>query len=281
MGRSEKKYIFGIHDITLYCPKEGKVYGKLDCLEGSTFSFTRETIELTGGSATTPFAIAQGAATSELTFTPGEYPSFLFNVLTGGILKEGAQEFKANVFRIDDSKTADSFVEIKIDYSKVKYFSKFFVKVDGKDDFKVYGTSDIGQSVALPFSDDKLLISTEKFGEMGVTLKSADKGNDKSLVVSLNVGDSFSFDVFPENNENFSIVIGDVSHEPKEFGAILTAQKNDGQMFIVDVFRAKCTSGLPLNFNKAAFSNSEITCKAMFDPSKKGIAKFVSIAGAR
>jgi hypothetical protein len=270
--RSEKRTIFGIHSMTLY-RESGEFFGTVECLEGSNLSLSGETIELTGGSSKYPFAVADGMISAEVSFTPSEYPDFLFEVLMGRKVTPidgDLRRISPLVPGSENSSISEENLEVVEGEKENLKFGKYVIKALSNNRFKVFVSThvDFGRGQIGHFKNDSLEIdlSSGAFG-LSISLK---QGR------SLTEGDLGFFEVIPDQSQGMEVTIGGMSDVYPEFGAIVMAEKQGGKLFEIDVFRLKAV-GLPIGLTKKSFANSEITAKAMFSSKRGGIAKIRAI----
>lgn len=163
MPRSKVRTIYGIHSVTLYRPESGEFYGTLECLEGSNLSMSGESVELTGGSSKFPFAVADGVINTEVSFTPSEYPNFLFEVLLGkkpdALEGTGKIDFlleKEEVFKDDKKSEIISITSHKSDNLK---FGKYFLNVsDKKVSLHASSSADFARGDSVDYKEDDLTV---------------------------------------------------------------------------------------------------------------------------
>jgi len=202
----------------------------------------------------------------------GKKPTSTVSTLSKiGSIKNYSENFLAKETADQKSKVVISTIT---DSKNVK-FGRYFVKATTANKLEIFTLSnvDFGVGVKAEFLDDTFKVADVSLGEKGVDI--ANLGlNFKKGSGTIEEGDSAAFDVWPQSESGSAeVVIGGLSDVYQEFGAIVVGQKgSDGSIFELDIFRCKGI-GLPISFEEKAWSEAEITAKALYDPARQGIFK--------
>ena len=289
MSLSNPRSIFGIHEISLYRRDSGKFYGKLRVLSGSSISFTGEQIKLNGGSNKYPWAVESGLITSEMTLKFKEYPGFVFELFFGKAATEvttpsatGEVNDYANVqgSTVKDASNGISSISVipTTGAANLKFGHYVLVATDA-DTVDIYVSSDLNfdRGTAEDYEDDLL-----KVGSVDITAANNDVASlglrfVKTGTPAFTVGDTAVFDVLPPYSKKMSVLVGSPTDTTPEFGALIAAEKrSDLSIVYMDVFRAKAT-GMPIGLEAKAFSESEVKVDCLYDSTKGGVFKFLSV----
>ena len=97
MSLSEKRIIFGVHQVTPYSRTTGKPYGTLKCLKSSSLSLSGESIDLNAGSNKYAWASEDSKISAEMSLKFSEYPAFLFELFLGKAPTENGADTAGSV----------------------------------------------------------------------------------------------------------------------------------------------------------------------------------------
>lgn len=286
MALSTPRSIFGVHSVSPYSRTTGLPYGILKVLKSSSLSMSGETIPLMGGSNKYPFAIEDGAITCEMSLSFSQYEDFVFELFLGKAPTAGTAETTGNVTTLTNKygttcKSATigiaSIAATAADETDLK-FGRYVIKVTAAATVDIYLLSDIDigrgnnatiQGDTLKLNSSAITITsagTTLIAELGLTLTGG------SGTIGMTVGDTATFEVRPINTKSSTVRIGSSADSVfPEFGCIVMSQKRStGEMFEIDLFRCKAI-GMPINFEKDAWSEAEVKVSAFYDTDKDGI----------
>jgi len=286
MALSDPRTIFSIHSVAPYNRTTGEFYGIAKVLDSSSIAISSELIQLTGGSQKFPWAIENGVSTAEISLSVGQYDNFLLELAYGKAPTLNAAEATGSVTTLTNkygtsavnTTTGIASIAVTAGNSADLKFGKYVVKVtdSGTDTVSVYMSSDIdfNRGTTGTYSNDLLKIGEVIIPGIGATVALADYGLEftgGSGTIALTDGDTATFEVRPPNTESTDLVIGGASDTVPEIGMIIyAAQRGSGEMFEMDVYRAKLT-GLPFGFTKNEWSVAEISAQAFYDSNRNGI----------
>jgi len=283
MALSEPRAFFGIHSVSPYNRTTGEFHGELRVLENSSLSLAGELIDLVGGSNKFPWASEDGAITAELSLAFSEYPDFVFELFLGRAPTANAAEATGSISdfanvkgsTIKDSSNGIDAIEVTTGDSADLKFGKYIIKALTSDTFDVFLSSDadIGRGTNGEFlSDDLKIIAGADISTADVVDATYGLTFSKVGTPAFTTGDTAEFYVRPNNSGSIDVRIGSTANQSfPEFGAILMGQKRGNEELVeIELFRAKAV-GMPLNFARNAFSQSEVTIKALYDSAKDGV----------
>lgn len=287
MALSDPRTIFGIHSVSPYNRTTGEFYGIAKVADSSSIAITSELISLTGGSQKFPWAIENGPSAAEISLAIGQYDNFLLELAYGASATLNAAEALGSTTAIAN-KSGTSCVSATVGIASVDIvsadegdlkFGKYVVKVVSATTVDVYMSSDIDHARGTDgaYDDDLLKITPSPITipDSGATIALADYGIEltggSGTVNMDSTGDTAEFSVRPPNSESTDMVIGGSTDTVPEIGMIIYAQqRGSGEMFEIDVYRAKLT-GMPFGFTKSEFSVAEISAQAFYDSAKNGV----------
>lgn len=284
MSLTAPRIMYGIHSLTPYNPVSGVYYGTLMVLKGSTFTMSGETTELRGGSNPYPWAAENGDLSSELSINCSEYPDFIFELFLGKAPTAQTAELSGDASAIVDKYgttvvgATGLLAAVTVSTPADLKFGKYVIKATGAAAASIYCSTNIDKrrgTDAADFTDDSLLISaitgigsgsTHIIAGYGITLTAGASAG------GMTIGDTATFEVRPvTNSANITATFGALSDTFPEFGALLyTAQRSNGEMTEIDVFKVKAI-GLTLGAEEKAFSSWNVTGKASYDSNRSGV----------
>ena len=284
MALSAPSSIFGIHSVTPYNVDTGEFYGELRVLESSSLTLQGELIDLLGGSNKYPWESQDGSITAEMSLSFSEYPDFVYELFLGKAPTALSSEANGNVTTLTNksgtlvqASTGIASVSLKTGEQADLKFGRYVVKATSATEVSVFFSSDfdIARGTDEDFIGDDLEVET------GITIPSTSATVDVgdfgleftggSGTVALTTGDTATFEVRPVNEGGMTVKIGSTSaSEFPEFGAILYSQKKANELYEIDCFKCKAL-GMPINFNRNAYSAAEITVKVLYDSARDGV----------
>lgn len=282
MARSAPRSLFGVHAVTLYNRTTGLPYGELRVLKGSSLSLQAELVELTGGSSKYPWAVEEGAITSELTLNVGQIEDFMIELFLGKAPTALATEASGNVSTaenkygstvIDATNGISTVVATSADNADLKFGKYALVATAaGTADLYLLSSIDRGRGTNVDFLTDAMKI--EAITVSSATHVSAATGLTFTKVgtPAFTTGHTATFEVRPVNTGGMTVRVGGVADQTfPEFGALVYAQKRGNQeMTEIDIFRCKA-AGMPLPFEMGAFAGFEVKVKCMYDETEDGL----------
>lgn len=288
MSQSQPRTLFSIHSLTAYNRTTSQPYGgELRVLQGSTFSFTGETVELRGGSLKVPWQVEDGDINSELSFSVSEYPNWLFELFGGKAPTVGTAEAAGYVSAITNKKgtsvvaATGVLAAITTGAAADLKAGKYVAVATTTTALKIYSMSDVdfSRGTAGSFTADDGGIGTLTIGT-GAASPLANFGislTGGASATAFVVGDSAEFEIRGINTFNRKVKLGGLTDVFPEFGAFLAAEKSgSGSVFMIDCFKCK-NIGLTLGAERKAFSSNEYTAKLSYDSAKDGIAEITEV----
>lgn len=277
---------FGIHSVTPYNRDTYVPYGgSLKVLENSSLSLAGETIDLLGGSSKYPWASEDGSITAEMSLSFSEFPDFVFELFLGNAPTTNAAEATGAVSTITN-KNGTSVVSATVGIASVAAtsadeadlkFGTYVAYAKTATDITLYLLSDVdkGRGTNATLTASMVVADDITIPNTGGTIADAALGLEftgGSGTVGMTIGDTAYFDVRPINSESMTVTIGASSDQIfPEFGAIVMGQKRGNQeMLEIDIFRCK-SAGMPLNFQRNAWSAAEVNIKVLYDEDLDGI----------
>lgn len=293
MSLSNPRTLFGIHSVTPYNLTTGLYYGLLRVLKGSTFTLNGDVVELRGGTNRFPWSNEDGNISAELQINCAEYPNFLFELFLGKAPTPVAAEASGNCSSLTNKNgTTAMSATIGVATATVKAaakadlkFGKYIIVVTAAATVDVYASTNLDfvrgtdkdyETDALKITPTPLSITTGAAVEIagfGIELTGG------SGTIGMTTGDTATFEVRPiTTGANITATFGGLSDVFPSFGALLySAQKGDGQMMEIDVFRVK-SIGLGLGAQEKAFSEFTVTGKASYDSTRSGLFSIRHVA---
>lgn len=289
MGLSQPRQIFGVHTFAAYNRSTRKSYGApVRVLKNSTFSFTGELVQSTGGASKFPWAIEESSATSEISLSMEEFPTWAFEIFagkaptvdtTGSATGAVSTLTNRNGSSVVVSTTGIASVGITTGDEADLKFTKYVVVATDVDEVDVYAMSDIDfdRGVDKSFINDTCKITATPLTLTGGGLAVAVPGFGIELTpgsgtLAMVSGHTASFEVVPPYSEKLEVTIGGASDTFPEFGAIMVAQRRgNGELLEVDAFRCKGI-GLPIGLEEKTFAAPEVTAQAFYDATRSGVA---------
>lgn len=287
MSLSNPRAIFGVYSVTPYSRTTGEPYGTAKVVGEASVGLSGELVKLMGGASKYPWAIEDGAISSEISMKFKEYPDFLFELFLGkkptasGADTAGACSALTNKkgTSLQSATTGIASAAVKAAAKADLKFTKYVVKAASSTTVDVYAKSDIdfGRGTDKVYEDDLLKITASPLTIVASTAVEIPgfgiELTGGSGVIGMTAGDTAEFDVKPPSTKSMEVVIGATNDVYPEFGLICMAQQmSSGEMFELDVFRAKGI-GAPIAFAEKAFSEAEIKVEAFYDSAKNGVFK--------
>lgn len=291
MSLSEKRIIFGVHQVTPYSRTTGKPYGTLKCLKSSSLSLSGESIDLNAGSNKYAWASEDSKISAEMSLKFSEYPAFLFELFLGKAPTENGADTAGSVSTpvefngtsIMDATNGISAVAVIPSTGAANLKSGKYTAVatdTNKIDIYAHADIDFTRGTDVAYQDDALKINAS-----AITI--ATGSNDVASIglrftgigtPAFTVGDTITFEVKAPSSRSMEVTIGSLQDAFPEFGAVIVSQKRgNGEITIIDAFKCK-GAGMPLGFEQGAFSESEVKCKMLYDTDKNGVFKFLSVS---
>lgn len=290
-GLSNPRLVFGVHSITPYKRSDGTYYGTAKVIGSFDASFQGELIEQVGGSNPYPFGVERGLIKSDLKIQFKEYADWMFQLFLGHLPTEVGVDSSGTISTLTNKlgtsvKSATTGITSITVTSGAKAdlkFSKYIVVAADSTHVNVYAATDadFGRGTVETYIDDTLKINASPLVVTASTATSiAGFGldiNGGSGTIGLTAGDTATFEVLPPSTKSMSVVIGGTSDVFPEFGCIAIAQKlGSGELLELDLFR--CIGvGLPISFKEKAYSDAQVTAKALYDSTQNGVYKIRNI----
>lgn len=288
MSLSAPRVVYGIHSATFYNPKTGLPYGTARVLGNGTFTMQGETVELRGGSNRFPWSIQDGNVNATLEIGLKEYPDFLMELFLGkkptlvaSSTGAVADFINKNGTSVKDASNGISAVAVLAGSEANLKFTKYVLKAVSATTVDIYALSnvDFNRGTVVDYQDDLLKVNASPITISVGANNIADLGLVLTGIgtIAFDVDDTATFEVAPAHQGEASAVVGGLSDVFPEFGVLLmTQQLGSGEMFEIDVFKAKAI-GMNLGAQEKAFSETPVSAKAYFDSAKGGICKIRAI----
>lgn len=279
--------IFGVHNVTPYNRTDGTFYGILKVVAGSTLNLSGSIQALKGGSSKVPWAVEEGELSAQLQLKVREYPDFLFQLFGGLTPTENGADASGNVSTLTNKLNTSvmnattgiaSVAAISGSEGDLK-FGKYVVVAKSPTTVDIYCSSDadFGRGTVGTYATSALDIVA-----MNQTITASTATNitgfgfklmGGSGAIALVSGDTATFEIRPKNTANMVGILGSVTSNFPEFGAICMAKKRaTGELFEVDCFRCK-GEGIPIHFEENKWSEADIKVMLMYDPAQDGFAR--------
>jgi hypothetical protein len=289
MALSAPRVVYGIHSATFYNPKTGLPYGTARVLGNGTFTMEGETIELRGGSNRFPWSIQDGNVNASIEIGLKEYPDFLMELFLGKKPSNTLADANGQVVGVAN-KFGSSIISVSNGISTIAplagseanlKFTKYVLKAVASDEVDLYAMSniDFNRGTDADFQDDLLKVNSAPIAIVAGANNLASFGLVFTGVGTPNftIDETATFEVLPIHAGAMDVVVGGLSDIFPEFGVVLmTQQLGSGEMFEIDVFKAKAI-GMNLGAQEKAFSETPVSAKAYFDADKGGICKIRAI----
>ena len=291
MSLSEKRIIFGVHQVTPYSRTTGKPYGTLKCLKSSSLSLSGESIDLNAGSNKYAWASEDSKISAEMSLKFSEYPAFLFELFLGKAPTENGADAAGSVSTpvevkgtslMDATNGIFSVGVIPSTGAANLKSGKYTAVATDTNKIDIYAHADIDftrgtdvayQNDALKINTSDIVISTGPNHVESIGISFVGVGTS-----AFTVGDTITFEVKAPSSRSMEVTIGSLQDAFPEFGAVIVSQKRgNGEITIIDAFKCK-GAGMPLGFEQGAFSESEVKCKMLYDTDKNGVFKFLSVS---
>lgn len=289
MSLPAPRVVFGIHEATFYNPTTKIPYGTVRVLGNGTFSMSGNTIELRGGSNRFPWSIQDGNIDAKLDMTLKEYPDFMMELFLGKKPTVVASSATGSVDNfidgfggsLKDAVNGISAIGVSTANKANLKFGKYVLKAVDSTHVNIYALTnvDFSNGAVVDFVDETLLVNSAPISCVAGAVVVADLGLELTVIgtPAFIAGHTASFSVAPIHAGQSSAIVGGLSDIFPEFGCLLTTQQlGSGEMFTVDIFKAKAV-GMNLGASEKAFSETPISAKAYYDSSKGGICEIVAI----
>jgi len=267
---------FGIASFTPYSLITGKPFGIVRVLGAVNISSEVELVDLNGGSSLDTWAVERGLRNTEVSLTFREYPKFLWELLQGSSPVDIAAEPGGGVVAIENAEgtsvvAATGIASVAIETGKeadAKY-AVYVVEAVSATTVNVYGSSnvDFGRGTSETFEDDALLLNAAPITiTTGAAVSLLDFGVEitgGAGTIAMVTGDTAVFEARPINNGGHRVTVGSTDECFVNFGAHIYAQKDgDGGLHYFNM-RKLVGAGLPFAMTEKAWSEAEITLKAV------------------
>ena len=291
MALSAARHIFGIHSITPYSRTTGLNYGTSKVLKGASLNLSGETVKLQGGSYAYSWAVEDGYMSGEISFTPSEYPEFLFELFLGKAPTESTSGSGSTTTltnksgsSIVDAATGIASVGVTAGSQLNLKFGKYTAKYVSPTTIDIYCTTDadFNRGTDVVFQNDDLKItetpltittggSVVAVPNFGISLTGG------SGTIALSATDTATFEVLPPSSRSYVVKIGGTSDRTVEFGAYLVSEPlGNGEFFVADCYRCRGI-GLPIGLTPKEFSESEIKADVLYDTSENAVCQIRSL----
>jgi hypothetical protein len=291
MAQSQRKSVFGIHEITAYDRNTRLPIGNAKVLGAVNIAASAEQVELLGGSNPFAWETEAGQATLDLTVTVREFPDWFYDVLMGKAATVNAAEASGSTSALTnafgtsvlDATTGIASIAVKSGSEADLKTGTFIVKADSATTVRVFAltSADFKNGTDLDYVDDTLEVTSSALtitaaGDvdipaLGVTLTGG------SGTIGMTEGDTAIFSTRAINAGSLEVTVGGQGDVAEAVGLFVTAQKKGtNETFMIDVFKAK-GFGFPINMTEKAFAESEIVLKGAYDSDRDGVFKVTRV----
>jgi len=287
MSLSQPRILYGVHSISPYNRSTGEAYGIAKVIGQFSANFSGELQELTGGSSKFPWAVEESTISAELSLSFKEYASWMFELFLGaaptdsGANAAGAVSGFANKYGtsvLQASTGIDAVSVIPSTGAANLKFTKYLLKAVSSTAVDVYAMSDADftRGTDVTYTTDLLKVAASQTITSGGDTDIADLGlrlEGGSGTIGMTTGDTATFEVKPPSSRSMEVVVGASGQSFPEFGCIAMAQKRgSGELFELDVYRCK-GAGLPIGLKENAYSEAEVSARALYDSDRNGVYK--------
>jgi hypothetical protein len=287
MSLSQPRILYGVHSISPYNRATGEPYGIAKVIGQFSANFSGELQELTGGSSKFPWAVEESTISAELSLSFKEYASWMFELFLGATPSDSGVDATGTISSLTNKKGTSvssgttgvaSVTVIPTTGAENLKFTKYLLKAVSSTAVDVYGLSDADftRGTDAEFSTDTLKIATSQTIVSTDTTDIASFGlrlTGGSGTIGMTTGDTAVFEVKPPSTKSMEVVVGASGQSFPEFGCIAMAQKRGtGELFELDVYRCK-GAGLPIGLKENAFSEAEVSARALYDSERNGVYK--------
>jgi len=286
MSLSNPISLFGIHSATFYDRTDRSPIAYMRVLGDATLELTGETQDLMGGSNMYMWDSEASGISSEVSFTAREYPISAMGLLLAGTVTEYDSETNGEIVDEENVNGTSAYstsgigsVAISAVEGEVPKEGEYVAIAATANTVDVYAMSNVDFG-ASDFLDDTLKIKSG----LSITTSGTTEvpgfgfkfvGGDSTDGIAMTIGDSFKFTVRRPLVTGVKMLVGASDSSFSEFGCILTGQKSgSGAITYVDVYRCKAV-GMPINFAEKAYSEWQITLKALYDSTKNGVFSYI------
>lgn len=287
MALSAPRLFHGIHGVCFWDIDTRVPHGKmLEVLGGASMTAAGESVELFGGSSKNPWGSEDGKTTYELSVKIKEFPSYLWDLFHGGTHTDTASSATgtvssiANVYGTScfDASTGIATATIKAGENAELKFSHYVVEVISSTTVNVYGLTnvDFDRGTDITYNaDDMKLLAADLTISTGAAVEVTDTGVELtggSGTIGMTIGDTACYKVVPANSSSARLTVGAKSDKLPYFGVTLAGQKrSDGDMAYLDFYRVKGVPGIPLPFEEAAWVETELKMKPVWDSTENAV----------
>jgi hypothetical protein len=287
MGLSDPRIIYGVHSISPYNRTTGKPYGIAKVVGQFSSNFSGELQELTGGSSKYPWAVEESTVKAEISLSFKEYANWMYELFLGATPTASAADAAGTVSgfankkgtSVSSSTTGINAVTVIPSTGKdnLKFGKYVIVAVSATTvDIHALSDADFNRGTQGSYLDDNLKVVAAQAIASGANADIAAFGlrlQGGSGTIAMTIGDSATFEVKPPSTESMEVVVGASGSTFPEFGCLAMAQKRgSGELFELDIYRCK-GAGLPMAFKENAWSEAEVSARALYDSQKNGVYK--------
>lgn len=271
----ENNVIEGVHSVAIYNPATGLPYeyGLLKILGDITWNNQVENIPLNGGSNPYPWAVGNGAATSELSMTVRQFEPSMQQYFGGAVFTETAASSTGTVSTILNASgtsavsatTGIASVALKSGAEADLKFGAYAIKVTGAAEISIYGLTDLDFNRG---TDDQFENAQELLIQSGITITSSGTTDVDGLgltftggsgTIAMTTGDTAVFRVAVPHDKVYDFSYGQNGEYPQYVGlAMYGAIQADGTRDELLFSKVKA-NGLNIAFTEKNFSEVEVT----------------------
>lgn len=287
MPLSDPRIVFGIHNITPYSRTTGLPYGILKVLGDVTMSLKADSVDLHGGGNKFPYASEVTKIDPSLNFSCKSLEDFVMELFMGASVSKTAASSNGTISAISNFKgtsvmsatTGVATATMKAGESGELKIGKFMIKAVSATTVDVYAMSDLNfksKGDDLSFQDDYLKITASPLTITASTAveipNSGIELTGGSGVIGMTEDDTAYFYVTPPHAGLSEISFGQDGLTFPEHGVYIVAQeRSSGDMFEIEIFKAKSSAGMVIPLSEGGYSISDMSLKLLYDSTKEKV----------
>ncbi len=294
MALSNPRIVFGIHSISIRDINTLEPFGIFKVIGDAELALPAGKVDLFGGSS--KFKFASETTTIDSTFTASikTYEDFLFEKFIGAKVTKTSASTTGTIdpivnqsgTSVVDATTGIASVTLTSSEEKDLKFGGYTVKAVSATTIDIFVDTDINflsKGADVDYQDDLLKVNATPITIPGTggTVTLPDFGltfTGGSGSISFVIGDTSVFDVVPPHKGFSEILIGQSTIQFPEFRATILAQERATlEIFSIDAFKVKASSGITLPLAEGGYSITGVTFELLFDSQKGGVFKIRAI----
>lgn len=284
MALSQPRGQFGIHSLLLFDPDTSLPLTYLQVLGEFTLNFEAEWADLEGGSNQYIWDAEVAKINSDMNLVCRQYDGSTMALLMGGTHTEGGPEAtgatadfaNVNGTSVYDLSTGLEEVSVTVGDDGDLKEGKYMIKATASNTAELYCGTDVDfqRGTDTVYDDDTLKIADLDFSSGSVVV--ADYGltfEVGSGSLSFTINDTAVFYVRKPNLSYDEVLFGVKGAEYANVGVYVAGQKqSDGSIFTMELPRCR-VAGMPIAFTEKAWSEWNVTIKALYDATTNSVGK--------